>query len=57
MKEAVLLIAQLGGFLARKSDGEPGIKVIWRGLMRLNIIVQTWSKVLSLFSSNDVGNV
>ena len=30
--EAVVLIARLGGFLARKSDGYPGVTVIWRGL-------------------------
>ena len=29
------LIAQLGGFLARKSDGEPGVKTIWQGLQRV----------------------
>jgi hypothetical protein len=25
------MLAQLGGFLARKEDGEPGVKNIWRG--------------------------
>jgi hypothetical protein len=30
--EAVIMIAKLGGFLARKSDGFPGVTVIWRGL-------------------------
>ena len=30
--EAVVMIARLGGFLARKSDGFPGVTVIWRGL-------------------------
>ena len=30
--EAVIMIAKLGGFLARKSDGFPGVAVIWRGL-------------------------
>jgi len=29
------MLAQLGGFLARKSDGEPGIKNIWRGYRAL----------------------
>lgn len=28
-------IAQLGGFLARKNDGHPGITHIWRGLQKL----------------------
>jgi hypothetical protein len=35
-------IAQLGGFIGRKSDGEPGVKVLWRGLIRLQDIVDTW---------------
>ena len=30
--EAVVMIAKLGGFLARKSDGFPGATVTWRGL-------------------------
>ena len=25
----------LGGFLARKGDGEPGVKTIWIGLQRV----------------------
>jgi hypothetical protein len=30
----VLRLEQLGGFLGRKSDGEPGAKAIWQGLQR-----------------------
>ena len=37
--EMVRWIAGLGGFLGRKSDGEPGAKVLWRGLMRLHDII------------------
>lgn len=40
--QAVHWIAQLGGFLGRKSDGEPGITVIWRGWQRLQDIADTW---------------
>lgn len=29
------MLAQLGGFLARKGDGEPGIKNVWRGYRAL----------------------
>jgi hypothetical protein len=29
------LVAMLGGFLARKGDGEPGVKTIWLGLQRV----------------------
>ena len=25
----------LGGFLARKGDGEPGVKTVWQGLQRV----------------------
>lgn len=42
LHEAVGWIAQLGGFLARKHDGEPGVKTIWRGLRRLHDIAETW---------------
>ena len=35
-------IAQLGGFLGRNSDGQPGVKVLWRGWRRLFDITQTW---------------
>ena len=43
-REATLtiMIARLGGFLCRKSDGEPGVKTIWRGLRRLHDIADTW---------------
>jgi len=36
IEEAVRMIAQLGGFLGRKGDGFPGVKVLWRGFRRLN---------------------
>lgn len=42
VREAVRMIAQLGGFLARTGDGEPGVKTIWRGLIRLDDIAATW---------------
>ncbi len=42
IKQAVLWIAQLGGFLARRSDGHPGTTTLWRGLQRLNDIVVSW---------------
>ena len=36
--QATRWIAQLGGFLKRKRDGEPGVTVIWRGWQRLTDI-------------------
>ena len=35
LQQALSWIARLGGFLARKSDGDPGVKTLWRGLMKL----------------------
>lgn len=35
LNEVVRLVAMLGGFLARKGDGEPGVKTIWLGLQRV----------------------
>jgi len=37
LKDAVLWLAKLGGFLGRKSDGNPGVKVLWSGLHNLNV--------------------
>ncbi|MCO6044938.1 IS4 family transposase, partial [Aeoliella sp. ICT_H6.2] len=34
----LIVVAKLGGYLARKSDGPPGNTVIWRGLSRLTDI-------------------
>ena len=42
LRQAVRWIAQLGGFLGRTHDGEPGVKTIWRGLRRLHDISSTW---------------
>jgi len=38
IKEVIVLIAKLGGFLGRKSDGNPGTVTVWRGLGRLGDI-------------------
>jgi hypothetical protein len=35
VRQAIRWIAQLGGFLGRRGDGEPGITTIWRGWSRL----------------------
>jgi len=42
LREAVRAIAQWGGFLARKSDGEPGPMTLWLGLLRLNDYVNAF---------------
>lgn len=35
LNQILRLVAILGGFLARKSDGEPGVKTVWIGLQRV----------------------
>ena len=42
IEEAVIMVAKLGGFTARRSDGNPGVKVIWRGLQKLSSIMIGW---------------
>ena len=39
MEDAVRLIAKLGGHVGAKSDGLPGLKVIWIGLNKLFILL------------------
>ncbi len=40
LHDAVRAIAQLGGFLGRKGDGEPGAQTLWKGIRRLMDLVQ-----------------
>jgi Transposase Tn5 dimerisation domain len=40
LRQAVRWIAQLGGFLARTRDGEPGLKTLWRGLGVLHHLLE-----------------
>jgi hypothetical protein len=35
LREAVHWIGRLGGFLARRGDGEPGVTVLWKGFQHL----------------------
>jgi hypothetical protein len=39
VREFVRAVAKLGGFLGRKSDGEPGVRTLWRGYQRLQDMV------------------
>jgi hypothetical protein len=41
LNEVLRLIARLGGFLARKGDGEPGAETIWKGLTTVRIAAET----------------
>jgi hypothetical protein len=42
LREAIVMVARLGGFLNRKSDGEPGTDAMWRGLQRLDDITKAY---------------
>ena len=44
VRQAVRWIAQLGGFLGRRRDGEPGPIVVWRGLQQLRVITTAWKR-------------
>ncbi|WP_444943049.1 IS4 family transposase [Microbulbifer sp. ZKSA006] len=35
IREITRMLAGLGGFLARKGDGEPGVKTVWQGYTKL----------------------
>ena len=40
IREMLIMVARLGGYLNRNSDPEPGAKVIWRGLEYLRIFME-----------------
>jgi hypothetical protein len=40
----ILYIAQLGGFLARKADGQPGSQTLWRGIQSLDDITAAFKR-------------
>ena len=53
LRQAMRWIGQLGGFIGRKRDGEPGVKVLWRGWQTFQPIVSAW---LIFHPLPDVGN-
>jgi hypothetical protein len=46
----ILMVAQLGGFLGRKSDGPPGAQTLWRGLQRLDDITAAFRSYVLAYS-------
>lgn len=55
LREAIHLVASLGGFLGRKGDGEPGTQTLWLGLQRLDDISEAW-KVFAQMASHTVSS-
>jgi hypothetical protein len=41
-KQMLRMVAQLGGFLGRKGDGDPGLKTIWIGLQKMKSYALAW---------------
>jgi len=48
LREAMRRVAALGGFLARKGDGEPGAQTLWRGLQRLDDLTDMFRIMLEV---------
>lgn len=42
LREAMLMVAALGGFLGRRRDGNPGTKSLWLGLQVLGPVAAMW---------------
>jgi hypothetical protein len=47
LSEAIRMVATIGGFLGRASDGVPGTETIWRGLQRLNDLTEMWKIIMN----------
>ena len=46
LRQAMRMVATLGGFLGRKSDGHPGTQTLWLGLQYLDPLTAMW-KILA----------
>ncbi|HAI21625.1 MAG TPA: IS4 family transposase, partial [Clostridiales bacterium UBA8153] len=42
LREAVRMVAGIGGYMDRKSDGPPGTQTMWRGLQRLDTATEMY---------------
>jgi hypothetical protein len=48
LNEIIFMIAKLGGFLGRKSDGYPGSKIMWIGIQRMKDFTLAWETFHSI---------
>jgi hypothetical protein len=55
VKDFVRGVANLGGFLGRKHDGDPGVKTLWRGYQRLQDLLLGYQYRVPT-RGNNVGN-
>lgn len=54
LKEVTLMMALLGGYMNRKSDSPPGVKVLWRGYRKLQERVIGFKEALAFFNMQDI---
>jgi hypothetical protein len=52
LRDAVRRIAKLGGFQARKGDGEPGVQCLWWGFRRLMDLTLMYRRMRETFVGN-----
>lgn len=50
LRQMIRSIAQLGGFLGRKADGEPGTQTLWRGLQRMDDVTAAFRSFRTAYS-------
>jgi len=48
LREAMRMVASLGGFLGRKSDGQPGTQSLWLGIQRLDDLTAMWCLLMGV---------
>lgn len=56
LNDVLRLVARLGGFLGRKSDGEPSVKTIWLGMKEVYGAAKTMGKLRDQANSKNVCN-
>ena len=56
LRQAVRWIGQLGGFLGRKGDGEPGAEVLWKGFQHLLDLTAMYRIMRPPLPRKNVGN-
>lgn len=57
LQKAILMVGKLGGHLGRKGDGMPGIKYMWTGLQKLDLIKEVWLDMKRLIKNEIVRGV
>jgi hypothetical protein len=51
LRDAIRMVASLGGFLGRRRDGEPGTQILWLGLQQLDDITVAF-RIFALSASD-----